>query len=325
MTRTLSAVKAVVCALAFAFGVACLAAAGLANAGRDSPWLDLLTHFAPIWLAGSLAAVLCGLLPPGRGMRLALTVIGAAGALAALALIVPELSRPIRPPGPAGGSGRIRLIQFNAWDQNADPGRAADWIVAQHPDVVTVEELTPAFQKALVARGLVFNKGVASTAIFSRDPRGRHPFEVPAGDWKLLPEFARASFPAPDGGEAFSVVAVHLTWPSISRQWGQRDVLASLLDRYPRDRLIVAGDFNLTPWSFTLRRLDGRLGLERRDRAIASWPAMQRLRGRLVMLPAMLPIDHIYAGSAWRTVSLTRGPRLGSEHYPLVIDLALEP
>jgi endonuclease/exonuclease/phosphatase (EEP) superfamily protein YafD len=42
-------------------------------------------------------------------------------------------------------------------------------------------------------------------------------------------------------------------------------------------------------------------------------------------LPALLPIDHIYAGRAWRTVRLVRGPRVGSEHYPLVIDLALRP
>lgn len=325
MTGTLNAGRAVICALAFVIGGVCLAAALFAQGGRVNPWLDLLTHFAPAWLSGALVAMACGLSLAKGLVRRGLLILGSSGVLAAGVLIGPELTRPIRPLIKVPAATQIRLIQFNAWEKNANPERAADWIVAQNPDVVTVEELTPAFQNALVARGLIFNKGVSTTAIFSRGLRSRHPFAVPPADWKLLPEFARASFPAPDGGGDFSVVAVHLTWPSLSSQWGQREVFASLLDLYDKDRLIVAGDFNLTPWSFALRRLDGRLGLERRDRAMATWPAMQWIRGRLVMLPAMLPIDHIYAGSAWRTVRLTRGPRLGSEHYPLIIDLALEP
>lgn len=36
----------------------------------------------------------------------------------------------------------------------------------------------------------------------------------------------------------------------------------------------------------------------------------------------MLPIDHVYAGKGWRAVSVTRGPRLGSDHYPMVVVLA---
>jgi endonuclease/exonuclease/phosphatase (EEP) superfamily protein YafD len=63
----------------------------------------------------------------------------------------------------------------------------------------------------------------------------------------------------------------------------------------------LAGAFNTAPWSFDLRRLD---------------PA---LYGPV----AILPIDHIYAGGAWRTVSIARGPRPGSDHYLIVETLAL--
>ena len=41
----------------------------------------------------------------------------------------------------------------------------------------------------------------------------------------------------------------------------------------PTDDVIVAGDFNSTPWSFSLRRQDRWFGLERRTRALPSWPA----------------------------------------------------
>ena len=37
---------------------------------------------------------------------------------------------------------------------------------------------------------------------------------------------------------------------------------------------------------------------------------------------ALLPIDHVYAGPGWRTVRAERGPRLGSDHYPVIVTLA---
>ena len=36
----------------------------------------------------------------------------------------------------------------------------------------------------------------------------------------------------------------------------------------------------------------------------------------------VLPIDHVYAGPGWRTVSVQRGPKLGSDHYPVIVTLA---
>jgi hypothetical protein len=66
--------------------------------------------------------------------------------------------------------------------------------------------------------------------------------------------------------------------------------------------------------------------LERRDRAVFSWPAGPVTRWKIDLPVAFLPIDHIYAGSDWRTVKIERGPRgLGSDHRPLIITLALQP
>ena len=43
-----------------------------------------------------------------------------------------------------------------------------------------------------------------------------------------------------------------------------------------------------------------------------------------IAMPPILPIDHIYAGSDWRMTGLRRGPRLGSDHFPLVATLRLQ-
>ena len=78
-----------------------------------------------------------------------------------------------------------------------------------------------------------------------------------------------------------------------------------------------------TPWSFTLKRLDRGLGIERRTHALASWPAGEFSGYRLHSPMPLVPIDHVYAGRDWRTVSVKRGPKLGSDHYPVVVTLRL--
>ena len=56
--------------------------------------------------------------------------------------------------------------------------------------------------------------------------------------------------------------------------------------------------------------------------ALFSWPAAAFTRWNIRAPFPVLAIDHVYAGAAWRTVSVRRGPRLGSDHYPVVVVLA---
>jgi endonuclease/exonuclease/phosphatase (EEP) superfamily protein YafD len=39
-------------------------------------------------------------------------------------------------------------------------------------------------------------------------------------------------------------------------------------------------------------------------------------------LVPFLAIDHVYAGRDWATVKVERGPRVGSDHFPVVLTLA---
>ena len=314
---------ALVCGLAFLVGLTTFAGAALAQGGRWNPWLDVLAHFAVIWLAGAALCSVIGLLVARGTVRRVLLVLGLLGIAASAMLMAREFTRPIRPAVPAVSGRSLRLIQFNAWGELRDPAAAADWIAGQKPDLVAIEELTPALRLQLARRGYAGGRDMLGTVVLYRGLRPLPPFRVPPADWPHLPAFARARFAAPGGVGDFTVVAVHLNWPIKADHWRQTETFADMLDGLPRDRLIIAGDFNLTPWSFTLRRLDTRLGLERRDRAILTWPARRGVRGVVAPLLPVLPIDHVYAGPAWRTVAVRRGPRLGSDHYPVVVDLTL--
>jgi endonuclease/exonuclease/phosphatase (EEP) superfamily protein YafD len=318
ITRTLSTLADY---MILVLGALCLIAAAIAQGGRFSRPLDVPAHFAPFWLLGAIMVATYGLIFASPTLRLAITGVGAVGAVAAGLLILPEYARPIRPTVSGGGQYQIKVIQFNVWDRNADVEATADWVDGQRPDFVLMEEVQAPIRQALVARGYGYIRGKEHTAIFTHATPLPSPFRVPEADWPVLPGFARATFAGPNG--PFSIFAVHLTWPTNPSQAADAQVLARLLDRYDGQRLIVGGDFNLTPWSFALRNLDKRFQLERRDRAIFSWPARPFLGGWLPSPVPLLPIDHIYAGSDWRTVKIERGPGLGSDHYPLVATLVL--
>ena len=309
--------------LALLVGLAALCAASLAQAGRLHISLDIFSNFAPFWLAGAMLPLVRAVWPGRRRLRPALALVGVAGAILSGDLIAPEYLRPIRPEVAATSPHQIKLIQFNAWEKNAAPDASADWIAAQKPDVVTMEDAEAPIYLAMLQRGFKARRGIADTIVFSRRLRAPHSFAIPVEDWPLLPSFARDTLVI--DGQAFDVVAVHLDRPIRGSQLGEAEVLFDILKSVNRDRVIVAGDFNLTPWSFSLRKIDGLQDLERRDRALPSWP-VQWPRPTTPRFPfAFLPIDHVYAGRSWRTVKVELGPKLASAHRPLIVTLALMP
>ena len=309
--------------LAFALALTCVAAAVGAHGGRFSERLDLLTHFAPFWLMGAVLALAYGLTLATPNLRLLIAGLGGVGILAAAALMIPELIRPMTPKAPADAPHQVKIIQFNGWRRNSDVERTADWLVAQKPDVIAVEEISPPLREAILRRQhYAVAHGIGQVTILSRSAPLAPTFTL-GPDWNALPGISRAHLPAPDGG-AFDIMAVHYLWPTVRFQEKQRATMVEMARRADRKRLILVGDFNLTPWSFALRRQDAQFGLERRTRALFTWPVRPFARGRLVSPVPFLPIDQVYAGSDWRTVSITRGPKLGSDHLPVVVVLALK-
>jgi endonuclease/exonuclease/phosphatase (EEP) superfamily protein YafD len=305
-----------------AFGCAAWALAG--HGGRWSARLDVLTHFAPMLLALSLVPAIYGLVFERRGARVLLAGVSTIAIIAFGALMAPEYLRPASPPAGDEVPGQIKLIQFNAWERNRREVETIDWLLAQEPDILVVEEasvIAPALKRAF--DGYYVSCGDCTVMILSKAEPIATGAPVPPGADDVRPPIAGATFR--DAHGEFSVFGTHYTWPIYGGwQQAQGRVIADLLGRFPKDRLILSGDFNSTPWSFSRRREDAMFGLERRTRALFSWPADRGLAG--VGLPfALLPIDHVYAGPGWRTVRAERGPLLGSDHYPVIVTLAPSP
>jgi endonuclease/exonuclease/phosphatase (EEP) superfamily protein YafD len=287
----------------------CAASAILAQLGRRSARWDVLTHAAPLYLAGG-ALAMAAALALGEPFRALALILGGAAAVAALLLMAPEYLRSTGPRASARDD-LFKVIQFNAWGDRGDIGRTIAWLNREQPDVLVMQETTRALRITIEAgTGLRLSPGGSTVAIFSREPSvtGLPPAGGPGGPMML--RGVRLNTAA---GET-AVFGVHYPWPTEADRLIGAPKLAQAIRAHPTETTILAGDFNSTPWSFARRREDQAFGLIRRTRALFSWPAW-------LPLP-LLPIDHVYAGSAWATVQVKRGPNLGSDHYPVVVILA---
>lgn len=308
--------------------VASAAVAILALGGAFNNGLDVLTHFAPFYLAGAGAALVLVLVSGPGPQTATLALAGVAAVISAGLMTWDMIGACAQQRAPARGEV-VKLIQINVWSFNTDPAATATWIVAQAPDIVVMEETMDQGLAVALALKAVYPFVTAcppgdpcTTLIFSKvAPQAAGVFASP--DSKGRHSGAFATFRGPRG--AFTVIGAHHLWPvPPGRQQAQTGRLAAALDRFDRRSLIVAGDFNSTPWSFSLRRQDALLGLERRTHGLATWPVRPWSRHRLWSPIPILPLDHVYAGEAWKTVSVKRGPKLGSDHLPIVVVLSRE-
>lgn len=294
--------------------VGAAAAALLALGGRFSWTLDLFAQLTPLYgVAGLVSGAVAAVFPVAR--RRTILAAAAIGILAGGALIVLEWSRPTGPAAAAGAPGQIKVIQFNVLRTNRDTDRVADWLMAQNADFITLTEAPFALRDRLLALGWspAGEHGqllILAHSHYTAMDRPRMPFDTSLT--YINGTYDTSSGPA-------EIVTAHVEWPTSRSIRVQTAALVTTARRLPQRRMILTGDFNSTPWSAEIRRLDHDLGLIRRDRGVATYPA--QLFGRPWPLP-FLPIDHVYAGPGWATVKVERGPWLGSDHYPLIVTLA---
>jgi endonuclease/exonuclease/phosphatase (EEP) superfamily protein YafD len=311
--------RAVVVLVAFGSAVASLTA----WASYFVPALVFLSEPAiPALAAAALAGLLWLALPAPRRPA-------SAGPLALVAVVLwsamlaPEAAgRLVQKRGPAGAD-TLKVVQFNLWqDDWTHTSEKTAWLRKEDPDVILMQEvsggsiwllanLAPAYP---YRTGCEYVRYTCSLMILSkRKPTqiGQSLGEQPGSGW------AWARFSSPGGD--YAVATIHAPWPLLDG--AQQKTLARLgedVKRLKSDAVILTGDFNATPWSAPLRSFDRDSGLSRNTRMTPTWPSPALGHGRLPSPVPLLPIDHIYTGPAWRVVSLSRGPDLGSDHYPLV-------
>jgi endonuclease/exonuclease/phosphatase (EEP) superfamily protein YafD len=84
---------------------------------------------------------------------------------------------------------------------------------------------------------------------------------------------------------------------------------------------MVVGDLNASPWSSPFRGLVSDGGLRNSQLGFGLQPSFSAK----TIFPLRVPIDHLLHSQDLRVTDRRLGPPMGSDHFPLVVDLQHAP
>ena len=258
--------------------------------------------------------------------RRLLTAVAGAVVVAHLVWIVPEL-RPARPAAVPPSAPRLRVLTANILYDNGDVGSLVSDLRRWSPHLVLVQELSPVNLEAL-RRSRVLDAYPFSVVSPRPSPLGigmwsRLPL-ADAGEWTLAGSpMLRATVSV--SGRPVVVANVHTRAPFGAGgrpAWEtQLREMTATLGREGRPA-VVAGDFNATWGHRPFRELLAGAGLrdahvERGRGWAVTWP-----HGRWPV-PPLVRLDHVLVSPSFAVTGVREGQAGGSDHLPVVADLAL--
>ncbi len=292
--------------------------------GLLAPWvplLELFNHFRPVLVAGALALLAFTLLLRWR------PAIWLAAAITAVNLIL--FAAAIYGSAASAGDGAdkfLRVVSLNVWVNNPQSADIADFVLREDGDIVVLTEVS-AEQNAKLreALGTRYPHVLGSRGVLllsKRAPIASGHVSNPGIDgWGRVPLINWARFQ--HDGMTFELAGVHLAWPF--NPLDQVNDIDTLIG-FAKDRdvpLIVAGDFNLTPWSLKLQRFRRQTGLGRTFTFALTWP-VKRIRMPFSALNfPIVGIDNVFVSKEFAVQSAEVGPYVGSDHKPVIADLVL--
>jgi endonuclease/exonuclease/phosphatase (EEP) superfamily protein YafD len=306
-----------------ALGVVGAAAAfGLGLLGRELWAADLLSHFRVQYV---LALLLAGafFLVRRRWFLLLPTL-----ALAAYAgWPVGEYLLP-RSGSVGHDKWQLRVMSLNveASNDRADLVKAA--IEQANPDVVFLPEATAAWADALAPLRTRYRydtgdgaQGAFSLLLLSRLPlRHAQVIQLSADGWPAIIALICPS-DAADEKDCIGFVGIHPPPPMSAGLAATRNgvfrALPDAIAKVSPGPIIVAGDFNCTPWSPFFVDLLAATGLRDSALGFGIWPTWNSS-----LLPLGLKIDHVLVADGVAVRNHQVGGEVGSDHFPVVVDLA---
>ncbi len=260
------------------------------------------------------------------GVAVALRNWAAAGlaALATVSLAAVVLPRAIGDGTvSAAGHETVVVLAANVHHGGADPDALVALVDRLHPDLLSVEELTPRFVRELTAAGLEtrlpnrdleVHRSASGTGLYSRLPLRALP--SPQRFYFRMP---RAELTLPDG-RRLRVVGVH-TFPPEPHHVGEWEAtLRSLPSAGSGTPWLLLGDFNATFDQSQFRDLVGR---GYRDAGDVAGDGLQPTFPREDHAIPPVTIDHVLADERLGVVSYSVEELPDSDHRAVAAELAM--
>jgi endonuclease/exonuclease/phosphatase (EEP) superfamily protein YafD len=237
--------------------------------------------------------------------------------------VLPYLPSALTATADASARPVIRLLVANVFYRNESAERLLEMIRREAPDAVLLVEYTPSLSERLGELRETYRHQIESPsrdaygiALFSR-------FELSPAQTFMLERTPAIEANLHVRGAVVTLLGVHLRSPGTPRRAAQRNRQLELLAERAsaaRNPVIVTGDFNISPYSPYYADWLARTALTdvRRGRTPRpSWPTFLPILG--------IPIDHCFVSSDIAIIGERGLPGFGSDHYPMVVELALPP
>ena len=279
-------------------------------------YLELFSHFKLQYLAAAALLAVFFLIARDRRYLALMAVVSLLNAWYVVPWYLPQ-------PDTTRTSPSFTVLLANVQHRNGEHSKLTALLSKQRPDLVFLLEVSDGWAqhvdqlKDYPHRHVVPDDGAFGIALLSRVP-------LTAVETVDSPPF---SFPtivasAAIDGQVVTFTATHPAPPIGGRYYAGRNAqlahIAELVDEQSGPRLLI-GDLNTTMWGANYRKLIGRTGLRDARQGfgvLPTWPTHIPI--------AYIPIDHCLVSNELEVVTIRTGPRIGSDHLPLIVTLSLD-
>lgn len=305
----------------------------LATAQRipsDVWWIRVsdFPHLQMTVLTAVVVIAIIAFVPGWPRIKQVLTVLGIIAILYQAYIIYPytTLAPTMVEQADACSSSSLTILEANVYQKNREYGRFIEMVRNYDPDVVialeTDQSWTDTLQRALTNYPHVLKEPLDNTygmILFSRVPFNNARIEYRINE--KIPSFT-LDF---NLSRQVRMYVVHPRPPSPSKSDSttQRDAELVLVGRDAKEvnsPVIVVGDFNDVAWSYNtglFQRISGLLDPREGRGFYNTFDA-----GNVLL---RYPLDYVFHSDDFQLMRLERTESIGSDHFPLYIELCLSP
>jgi len=222
----------------------------------------------------------------------------------------------------------LRVMSFNLLSTNESFSDVIEYIKVTDPDIVLLYEASRPWEVALESAGLGYEiiRPRSDNLIFGTLVlvRGQNVEGVSFGFAETQPRAVEITYRPNGWPEDVSVLSTHPLAPTEQRRAALRDAQIAFAGDWAASQegaFFVVGDFNATPWSSPFRKLLAAAELRNSQIGFGIQPTFPSMSTFLMRVP----IDHLVHSPALTVRDRQLGPALGSDHFPLLVDLELTP
>ena len=284
-------------------------------------WFDLVSNFAVQALLGLVPVLLLACFRKRLAYAVLFSVVCAFHVYNILPAWWPSAQHSNNEPA---NHSTFKIVNSNLWVANRDHERYLNFLNAQNADVVVFQEYTELWSNYFNAQLTDYPYRVEETknsafgiAIWSKHPIVNH----------QVIDFVSKKIPSIHAdininGQALTLLGTHPIAPVSKKLFNNRNKQLELMAEWATtidSPLLIAGDFNITPWSVFFKKMvrKGKLlnagdghGLN------PTWPAQ--------VFPLLIPIDHMFVNQHLKVISFNASGDVGSDHRSIVATIALE-